>query len=207
MAEHELIMNHNTAAVLSPDETLTRMTGDNRVLQESRARHGIDVKSRLSKLDLGSISFWETGNVTVEISINGEPQLVDLAIKSISDEMMRKLAKPMTELNARIPTRSENGIRVHDESHPEYDRIAVEFIEANREYEFKKLLHGLDMKLEYNGKTLWDPYDEENQNHEASIARLNAIGIRTSDIKTIVAAIDALSNKTVREDQDEFQKK
>jgi hypothetical protein len=193
------------------------MTGDSDELALSRAYHAIDVRKRLTQLDLDEVSFFEHGTVKVEITIDGKARLVNFSIKSISDDMMRKLAAPLTQLNSRMPTRidvqvdEETGrrtqTRVHDETHPEYEAIALRFIEANRLYEFKKLLHGLDMKLEYKGRVLWNPYDEEEQDYEASIARLNAIGIRTSDIKKIVTAIDKLSNKTIEEDQEEFQKK
>lgn len=207
MAEHDLIMNHN--AVASPEETLTRVTGDNRDLQYARAVHAVDVRKRLTSLDLGDITFWETGTVTVQLNLGGKPQLVDFAIKSVSDEMMRKLAEELTKINARIPTKydPESKTRVHDESHPSYEKITMDFLEANRVYEFKKLLHGLDMKLEYNGRTIWNPNDDQEQDYDSAIARLNAIGIRTSDIKTIVAAIDALSNKAIETDQEEFIKK
>lgn len=216
MSEHDLIMNHQ----ISPpgDDSLTRIwPGDTEQLAVSRAYHAVEVKKRLTELDLGEISFFEHGTVTLEISVNGKPRLVDFSIKSISDDMMRKLAQPVTKLNSRLPTRPETIIdedtgkriqtRVHDETHPDFEAIGMKLLDASREYELKKLLHGLDMKLEFNGRILWDPYNEEFQNYEESINRLHAIGIRTSDIKTIVAAIDKLSNKTAQEYQEEFIKK
>jgi hypothetical protein len=207
MDENALIMNHNPVA--TPEDSLTRMTGDNEELQYARAHHAYAVKQRLSKLDLGEISFFEPGTVEIKLMINGEPKTVNFSIKSISDDMMRKLSAPLLKMNAKIPTRydPETKVRVHDETHPEYDEITSAFVEENRLFEFKKLLHGLDMKLEYGGRVLWNPYDEEEQDYRASIDRLNTIGIRTSDIKTIIQAIDKLSNKAIETDQEEFQKK
>lgn len=209
-------MNHQISQ--PGDDSLTRIwPGDTEELAISRAYHAVEVKKRLTQLDLGEISFFEHGTVTLEISINGKPRLVDFSIKSISDDMMRKLAQPVTRLNSRLPTKPETVIdeetgkriqtRVHDETHPEFEAIGMQLLDASREYELKKLLHGLDMKLEFDGRTLWDPYNEELQDHDASIKRLHAVGIRTSDIKTIVAAIDKLSNKTAQEEQEEFIKK
>lgn len=210
MSEYGIIENENHVDIPSPEDTLLGIKGQSFNQRVAAKKYEKEVKDLITRFDL-SIQTLEQEDIYYlpMMGSDGEVELYPLGIRSVPEDITKRINKPVTDHTATVPRRFEPSVKetVVDYGSPKMAPYMEKFNALSAEAEYLTILYGIKMDLADGDYVAWSWDFPQKEKEKEGVDYLKRMRMGEGLRKSLAQAIEALSYRTQESIKDDFEKK